>query len=236
MADVTRYPRRLAALAGEFMSIAARAGSLRDARSVWTIARDAEKIPGWVEGAAAREVAARSLLLPGDPAIVEVGVFMGRSTALLAAARRARGSGKVFCVDPFDGSGDDFSVPFYQAELDKVGARSLEEAFRRNIGSRGLDPWVEVLKGPSALVAASWSRPIDLLLLDGDHSPVGARAIFETWSRFLAPGGQIILHNTGERVYAEGHDGNYRVASSDLRQPPFRDLRQIAYTSYATRG
>ena len=235
MADATRYPRMLAGHAREFGSLAARARSLRDARTVWAIAADATTVPGWVADAAAREVAVRSLLLTGDPTIVEVGVFMGRSTVLLAAARRARGSGKVFCIDPFDGSGDAFSVPVYQDELDRAGARSLEEAFRHNVSSRGLDPWVEILKGPSAAIAAGWTRPIDVLLLDGDHSPDGARAIFASWSPFLRPGGQIILHNTGKRVYAEGHDGNYRIATNDLTRPPFRDLRQIEYTSYAKR-
>ena len=236
MGDATRDLRTLVGTAREFGSLCVRARSARAARTVWTIAADATTVPGWVAGPAAREVALRSLLLGDDPTIVEVGVFMGRSTMLLAAARRARGSGKVTCVDPFDGSGDAFSVPVYQEELDRVGARSLEDAFRRNVASRALDPWVEILKGPSAAIAIGWTKPIDLLLLDGDHSPDGARAIFAAWSPFIRPGGQIILHNTGERVYAKGHDGNYRIATSDLTQPPFRKLRQIAYTSYATRG
>lgn len=235
MADAVRQLRALAAHVGEFGALVARTRSPRAARQVRAIAADATTIPGWVADAAAREVAVRSLLLGGDPTIVEVGAFMGRSTVLLAAPRRLQGHGKVYCVDPFDGSGDAFSVPVYKEELDRVGARSLEEAFRRNVAARRLEPWVEVLKGASAEIAAGWTRPIDLLLLDGDHSPEGARAIFAAWTPRLAPGGQIILHNTGERTYAEGHDGNYRIATRDLTREPFRDFRQIAYTSYATR-
>ncbi len=222
--------------AKEFASLTFKARSPSIAKRIWKIAADATKIPGWVEGAAAREVAAESFFLEGNPTIVEVGVFMGRSTVLLASARRARGSGTIYCVDPFDGSGDDFSMPVYQGELYRAGAQNLEEVFRRNIAARDLDPWVTVLKGKSDVIVGRWRQPIDLLLLDGDHSPDGAQAIFSAWSPLIRAGGRIILHNTGERAYADGHDGNYRIAISNLTRLPFSDLKQIDYTSYARRG
>ncbi len=216
-------------------SVVARSRSFAAADDVNKIAKDATTIPGWVSGQAAREVAARSYMLAGDPVIVEVGVFMGRSTVLLAAPRRRRGSGKVFCVDPFDCSGDEFSVPFYQKELAGTGAASLEDVFRQNLQRRSLEPWVVVLKGGSSNVIVGWTRPIDLLLLDGDHSPSGARAIFDLWSPHVKPGGQIILHNTGSRTYADGHDGNYRIATQQLVAPRYTGCRQIDYTTYATK-
>ncbi len=222
--------------AKEFGSLAVRARSPSTAMKIWEIAADATTIPGWVEGAAAREVAAQSFFLGGNPTIVEVGVFMGRSTVLLASARRARGSGQIYCVDPFDGSGDDFSMPVYQGELYRTGAQTLEEVFRRNISARSLEPWVKVLKGKSDVIVQQWSQQIDLLLLDGDHSPDGAQAIFSAWSPLIRAGGSIILHNTGERAYADGHDGNYQIANSILTRSPFSELKQIDYTSYARRG
>ena len=220
------------------LSLLARCRSFAAARAINQIASDANMIPGWVTGHAAREVAVRSWKLGGDPVIVEVGVFMGRSTVLLASPRQRRGRGKVFCVDPFDCSGDDFSVPFYQKELTNAGASSLEEVFRRNLKSRSLDIWTEVHRGKSLQVTAGWTRPIDLLLLDGDHSPNGALESFELWSPYLKTGGQIILHNTGARAhgYADKHDGNYRIATRELVSPRYKLKRQIEYTTFATKA
>jgi hypothetical protein len=90
-------------------------------------------IPGWTEGEDARELAIASYELPGEAVIVEVGVFMGRCTLLLAMPRRLRESGKVHSVDPFDCSGDAFSVPFYLGELRAIGATSIGQVFRDNV-------------------------------------------------------------------------------------------------------
>ena len=70
-----------------------------------------EGIPGWTRGEEAREFARISFSLPPETCIVEIGSFFGAATILLAGPRRLRGSGVVHCVDPFDCSGDLFSVP-----------------------------------------------------------------------------------------------------------------------------
>ena len=99
---------------------------------------------GWREGGALTEIALASWGLRSDATIVESGVFMGRSTALLAGARRLRGSGKVHCVDPFDCSGDAFSIPHYLQALKDAGGDSLEEVFRRNMTRLGIEPWIVI--------------------------------------------------------------------------------------------
>lgn len=50
--------------------------------------------------------------LPPNAVVVEVGSFLGRSSVLFAGARKLKGNGQVHCIDPFDGLGDAFSVPF----------------------------------------------------------------------------------------------------------------------------
>ncbi|MEK7687727.1 MAG: hypothetical protein AAB398_04905, partial [Pseudomonadota bacterium] len=89
-----------------------------DAALDWLVELSAN-IPGWREGEAARAVAAAAYKLAPVPTIVEVGVFMGRSTFLMAGARRLQGSGHVHCVDPFDCSGDPASIPHYVGILRK---------------------------------------------------------------------------------------------------------------------
>jgi predicted O-methyltransferase YrrM len=195
----------------------------------------AGSIAGWTVGDDARAVALASLALPERATIVEVGVYFGRCTALLAGARRLRGNGMVHCVDPFDGTGDAFSMPHYAVGLSASGFPSFEEAFRHNIDRLGLAQWVTVHRGRDVEVARNWSDPVDLLLLDGDQSPTGARAEYEAWVGFLRPGGTIILRNTRDREYAPGHDGHRRLAIEELVAPRWREVRQVGATTFAVK-
>jgi len=195
-----------------------------------------EGIPGWIAGEDARELALASWAAAAGATIVEIGAFMGRCTVLLAAARRLRGSGKVFSFDPFDCSGDAFSVPRYRALLKAAGDASLAAAFSRNIARLGLESWVETITATAAEGAAGWNRPVDLLLLDGDQSPEGARQAFEQWVPFLKPGGTIVLRNTRDRTYAEGHDGHRKLAVEELVPPRFNGFRQVGATSFAIKA
>jgi hypothetical protein len=200
------------------------------------IVATADTVHGWIAGPAARELALASYALPQDATIVEVGVFMGRSTILLAGPRRLTGSGIVHSIDPFDGSGDAHSVPHYISELSMAKVTSIEDAFRRNLTRTKLDQWVQIHKGTSRMVSANWNKPIDLLLLDGDHSPEGAREAFESWYPHLKPGGLLVLSNTGERTYSPGHDGNRRVSLTEVIPPRFHNVRQVDYFMFAEKA
>jgi MMP 1-O-methyltransferase len=188
-------------------------------------------IPGWLgtsEGLALAEV---SRALPVNATIVEVGSFLGRSAVLLAGARKISGSGRVCCVDPFDASGDDFSVPVYRsiAETDR---RSLRRRFDANIADAGLRDWVEVYEGTAASVASSWIAPIDMLFLDGDQSPGGAGSAYDVWAPFLKPGGIVALHNSNDRVYALGHDGHRLLAVHVVKPPQYDQIRCVETTTF----
>jgi predicted O-methyltransferase YrrM len=151
-------------------------------------------VPGWRMGKESAALATVAYELPADPTIVEVGVFMGRSTIL--CARRLRGNGSVHSVDPFDCSGDAYSTPHYERLLNEYGVPSLEDVLRIHLKRFALENVVEVHKGTSAQIAADWRRPIDLLLLDADQSPQGAKELFESWVRFVKPGGTVVLSAT----------------------------------------
>ena len=190
---------------------------------------------GWREGEALTEIALVSWSLRNDATIVEIGSFMGRSSAVLAGARRMRGSGTVHCVDPFDCSGDAFSVPHYVDALKATGATSLEEVFRWNMSRLGVASWIEIHRGTARDVGTRWSSPIDLLLLDGDQSARGARQAYETWIPFLSPGGTLILGNIHD-LPSKGHDGNSRLAERELKAPLYSSVRRVGSTVFATRA
>ena len=64
----------------------------------------------------------------------------------------------------------------------------------------GLANWVEVRQDRAEELAAAWTSPVDLLVLDGNQSRAGARAAYENWLPFLESGGTIAVHNTAPRV------------------------------------
>ena len=189
-------------------------------------------VPGWTRGAEAFELLRVGAALPREAVIVEVGSFLGAGTICLAGSCAWRGGGRVHAIDPFDASGDPHSRPVYEA-LAAAGHGGLRQRFERNLAHAGLRAWVEIHAGTAQSVAATWREPIDLLFLDGDQSPEGARAAFDCWIPFLRPGGILALHNTADRAYAPDHDGMLRVRREAVRAPFFDEIRLVDTTTFA---
>lgn len=196
--------------------------------------RYSHRIEGWTRGDEAVALAQAAYALPVDAVLVEIGSFLGSGTILMAGARRIRGNGMVHCVDPFDGSGDDFSRPYYE-NITKALALTQREQFERNIRDAGLSALVKVHPGTAATVGATWKEPIDMLFLDGDQSPTGARLSFDVWSPFLKVGGIIAVHNSADREYAADHDGCRRVVVEKIKLPEYDAIRCVGTTTFATK-
>jgi hypothetical protein len=47
----------------------------------------------------------------------------------------------------------------------------------------------------SHAVAADWEDEVDLLFIDGDHSPAGCELDWSSWHGFVAPGGRVVFHD-----------------------------------------
>jgi MMP 1-O-methyltransferase len=168
-------------------------------------------IDGWldaVEGYALYRLARDG---DGSGAIVEIGSWMGRSTAWLAAGSLARNRERVHAVDTFDGGPalkkDDYPV------LKEHG--TTYHAFEQNLERVGLIDHVEPVVSDSLAAAAQWDGgAIRLLFIDGDHSYEAARADLEAWLPHVAPGGYIAFDDVHEnypgvqRVTAEATAGD----------------------------
>ena len=189
-------------------------------------------IPGWTTREEAAALAEASYRLPQDAVIVEVGSFLGKSSVVLAGARRLKGSGRLHCIDPFDGSGDAPSRSSYEA-IASQSPRSLRERFDANIAHAGLQGWIMTHAGTAEAIAPSWTTPIDLLFLDGDQSPGGARSAFEAFVPHLRKGGMVALHNSSDRAYAAGHDGYRRLVIESLLLPEWTDVYCVDSTTFA---
>ncbi|NLG19774.1 MAG: hypothetical protein GX556_20845, partial [Fibrobacter sp.] len=56
---------------------------------------EAEKIPGWVTAEELMKKGEYSYNLPNNAVVVEIGAFLGRSTVMVAGARKMKRSGLV---------------------------------------------------------------------------------------------------------------------------------------------
>ena len=193
------------------------------------------KVPGWREREEAAAVYGASYSRPDNAVIVEVGAFLGRSSILLAGARKLRGSGRVHCIDPFDCSGDTASVPVYEQILSDIGGDDLRSHFEQNLRAADVQEWVEIHQQHAA-AAAAWTLSVDLLLLDGDQSPEGARAAFDAFLPHLKSGGILIMGNSTPRNYAPTHDGNWLIASTRVVYPSFIDPRRVGTATIAVKA
>jgi predicted O-methyltransferase YrrM len=194
------------------------------------------RIHGWFRHEEAEALARSSYSLAGEPVIVEIGSFLGSSSVLLAGPRKVRGSGKVYCIDPFDCSGDGISVPVYRHLLASLGSGSVRQSFEENMRAANLSEWVEVRQGLASEIAKNWMTSIDLLVLDGDQSREGARAAYDSWSPFLKAGGMIALHNSNDRLYAQDHDGHRRLVVEEIVTPKYKEVQVIGTTTFAVKA
>jgi predicted O-methyltransferase YrrM len=105
--------------------------------------------------------------------IVEIGTFVGTSLVALSLGQRLSGNKRI--VNAVDRR----KQPTLDATIDRAGVRSL----------------VNVIVSDSKAVADNWSRPIELLWIDGDHSQWGCARDILSWERHVMPGGLIAFHD-----------------------------------------
>jgi predicted O-methyltransferase YrrM len=116
---------------------------------------------------------------------VEIGSAHGRSACFIGAALRDNGFGKLYAIDPHS-----------RTAWNDDGATDTYAALRRNLRRVGVRRYVEIVRATSEAAARQWSRPIDLLFIDGDHSYAGVRRDWEAFAPFVQPFGVTIFHDT----------------------------------------
>ncbi|MEI7986448.1 MAG: class I SAM-dependent methyltransferase [Armatimonadota bacterium] len=110
--------------------------------------------------------------------IVELGVDYGFSSFTFATP----GIGQVYGVDSFEGDPEAGHRDTYNDVMkrrDELGIKNLE-----------------LIRGYFSDVAKTWDKAIDILHIDGRHRYEDVKEDFEMWSKFVHPGGVILLHDT----------------------------------------
>lgn len=144
-------------------------------------------VRGWLTDQASMTLITLALQAP-HPSVVEIGSFAGLSAISLGTAMEMR-AGIVFCIDPFDCSGETPGV--YQAA-------DLYREWEANITKAGLRNVVAPVRNYSQCVAKWWKHPIGLLYIDGDHSYEAVKQDLHDWTPWIVPGGYLVMDDANE--------------------------------------
>ena len=144
---------------------------------------------------------------------VEIGTYCGKSTVLLGAAALAAGA-VLYTVDHHHGS-EEHQAGWEYHDTTMVdphtGLFDTLPTFRHTLDAINLPDHVVAIVGRSPVVARGWSTPLRFLFIDGGHTDEAAQRDFEGWSRWVAPGGALVIHD----VFPDPADGG---------RPPYEDI------------
>ncbi len=145
---------------------------------VW---RRADEVPGWLKPGQAAILWDEALALPAASTALEIGSHQGRSTVVLGEAMRRIG-GRVIAVDPF-------------VEGRLFGGESTRVKLERHLAENDLTSVVELVADYSTRLRPTWSRPFDLLYIDGKHD-YWTLSDDLRWSSHLPAGGGVVVHDS----------------------------------------
>jgi predicted O-methyltransferase YrrM len=145
---------------------------------------------------------------------VEIGSAQGRSACFTALGLSENGSGKLYAIDPH-----------IRTQWNDGPLTDTFKIINRNLKAGGYAGVVEIIRTTSDEAARNWTRKIDLLFIDGDHTYEGVKHDWELFSPFVRPFGLVIFHDTAWEF--EQYNGRRR---EDLGVPQFVDeLRRDGY-------
>jgi Predicted O-methyltransferase len=145
---------------------------------------------------------------------VEIGSARGKSACYVGRALKENGSGKLYAIDPHT-----------QTDWNDINSVDTYGEIQKNISALKLGNEVEVMREMSTEIARTWTRPIDLLFIDGDHSYAGVKRDWELFSPFVSRFGVVVFHDT---IWDLRPDPRY--SREDMGVPAFvEELRVSGY-------
>jgi cephalosporin hydroxylase len=140
----------------------------------------------------------------GRRQVVEIGVAEGASA--LALREAMANDGTLYLVDPFH-----LSRMTWINSLRRAARAAVTRSQRANV------EWIEKFSNDAA---KNWTKTIDFLFLDGDHNQETVLQDWESWHRFVAPGGCVAFHDAREFPggWPLATDGPVRVVNALFRE------------------
>lgn len=131
---------------------------------------------------------------------IEIGSYCGRSTVWLGTAARMCGV-KLYAVDHHGGSEENQpGWEWHDSSLVDPATGRIDTLphFLATIDRAGLHDVVVPIVAESHVAAASWSRPISFIFIDGGHGREVARTDWTSWSPHLTSGATLAIHDVFE--------------------------------------
>ncbi len=145
---------------------------------------------------------------------VEIGSARGKSACYIGMALKENGSGKLYAIDPH-----------MRTNWNDTDSDDTFNIIGENLRKLSLQEQVEVVRQTSDEVAHNWTRSIDLLFIDGDHSYEGVKHDWDTFSPFVQQFGVVIFHDTLWDLKPD-----HRYARPDMGVPKFvEELREQGF-------
>jgi predicted O-methyltransferase YrrM len=146
----------------------------------------------------------------GCRSLVELGVMHGATTALLRSVMADDGT--ITGIDPH---------PPGRLGISFERLTTLRELERHRRGRAVL------VRKRSDEAAATWTRPIDFLFIDADHSWTGIARDWTDWVPHVVPGGIIALHDSHSVEGGQDLDSVRFTGEVVLRDPRVRRLEIV---------
>jgi predicted O-methyltransferase YrrM len=155
--------------------------------------------------------------------VVELGVYEGSSALVFVDALGPEA--ELHLIDPFiDESGWAMRAGWHGVPF------ATRRAVERRVGRDG--PTLHWHIARSQDVGRRWSGPeVDVVFIDGDHSPLGCREDWDVWHPHVRPGGAVAFHDArlGERQ-GWGSPGPTSVVNElfrEARRPGWQLLTEV---------
>jgi predicted O-methyltransferase YrrM len=147
-------------------------------------------VDGWLTEAEGQALYYLAYTLPKHSNIVELGSYMGKSSIMLAGGLEdsERKNTKLYCIDLFKIAAND-------TELNTYASGDIRLKFLKNIRYAGIDKRIEAIVSDTKSASAVWTKSIELLFIDADHTYDGVKADYENWEPFLNVGCYIAFHD-----------------------------------------
>lgn len=177
---------------------------------------------GLTEMAACRRLRRMAAKVPADQAIVELGAYMGRTTAWLALGASEGNGAKVWSIDPWDlGADHDTSTIPVRFEGGYASGRYASDdtyrAFWEHMHATGAAGRVVAVKGHGATSGAHWiGPPVGLLWHDAIHTADAVEADLRAWLPHMADHAVIVCHDAGQPAFGV-IEGAGRALADDPR-------------------
>ena len=145
-----------------------------------------------------------ALGLPQQFTVVEIGSYLGASTAFLGLAALQR-DGTIHAVDSWENNA-----------MGPEGERDTWAEFRTNTAP--FEHFITPHRGYStAVYAHGGGIPCDLLFIDGDHSYAAVKADLRDWVPTIKPGGWLAMHDIDQPDVRRAFD---ELVAPRLTAPP----------------